>query len=112
MLQKSVKNEYKGGIRESINKRLKKIFLSFLGCIVFLAGSAAFINYYSLPEILVPILVLPCGFSFVYQVFSLKNIKCPYCKNSLYTSLYYGDLPIGIKTITIRKCNNCGAEIL
>lgn len=112
MSQKSVTNDHKGSIREEINKQLKRIIFSFLGCIAFLAGSSAFVSYYTLPELLVPILVLPCGIFFVYQLFLLKVIKCPYCKKSLYTSLYLGKLPTGSKAITIRKCNNCGAELL
>lgn len=112
MSQKSVLNEYKDNIRDEINKYLKRIIFSFLGCVAFLAASSAFVSYYALPELLVPILVLPCGIFFVYQLFLLGNIKCPYCKKSLYTSLYLGTLPTGSNAITIRKCNNCGAKIL
>ena len=104
--------EYKNNILIVINRRIKKILYSFLGCVVFLIGSSALVNYYSLPEIFIPILFLPCGGVFVYQIFLLKDIKCPYCKESLFTSLYFGKIPTEFKSLFGKKCNHCGAKLM
>ncbi len=111
-LQKDLTTEYKNDILLEVNKRIKNIIYSFLACIIFLMGSVVFVSFFSLPETLVAILFLPCGFFFVYQVFLLKNVKCPYCKKSLLTSLYFGKIPTKFNALIVKKCNHCGAKLM
>jgi phage FluMu protein Com len=104
-------NEYRDKIRPEINKRLKRIFVSFIGCTVILIVSSMLLDFFDLPDKLIFFIFIPCGVFYLREIFSFKDIKCPHCDKSLFTTSNIGKVPIIYRSYVSVKCPHCGVKL-
>jgi len=104
--------EYKLTIRPQINKWLKKLFISFIGCSLLLIITPHLLNFLGFSQELTAIVFLPCGIFYVYQIFSIKDIKCPVCKSPLFSSLYNAKIPFKLNNLSVKSCNDSATFFL
>lgn len=102
---------YKERIRPEINRRLKRVIFSFLGCILFLYIASVFIDFLNWPDKLIFLLFFPCAIYYLYEIFSFKNIKCPHCKAPLFSLANIGEIPLFPKIHVSKVCSHCGAKL-
>ncbi len=103
-------NVYESTIRPQINKWLKKVLLSFIGCSFLIVLTLKLLEFMGLSQKLTAVIFLPCGIFYVYQICSIKNIRCPICKKPLYFSLYSAKIPFKLNSLSGKSCNHCGAR--
>lgn len=103
--------EYRNRIRPEINRRLKKFFLSLIGCVLLLVAASKILDYFNLPDKLIFILFFPCAVFYLHQISSFRNIKCPHCKKSLLTLLSIGKVPLISKGYVSKHCPHCEAKL-
>lgn len=102
--------EYDSTIRPQINKWLKKLFISFIGCSLLLIITPELLKLLGFSQKLTPIVFLPCAIFYAFQIFSIKEIKCPVCKKPLFFSLYNAKIPFKLSSLSGKSCNHCGAK--
>jgi hypothetical protein len=102
--------EYESTIRPQVNKWLKKLFFSFIGCSLLLIVTPELLKFLGFSQKLTAIVFLPCGIFYVYQILSIKDVKCPICKKPLYYSLYIAKIPFKLNSLSGKSCNHCGAR--
>ncbi|MEW6087089.1 MAG: hypothetical protein AB1498_02145 [bacterium] len=93
MPEADYKFEYKNKIRPQLNRQFKKIILSFIFIIFLLLFVSMVIDYLNLPDRIIFLFFFPCAVIYLYQIYSLEDIKCPNCNKLLFT----------INTVDIRK---------
>jgi len=108
---KDYTNEYKEKIRPEINRRLKRLFVTFIGCVVILIVSSKVFDLFDLPDKLIFFIFIPCAAIYLREIFSFKDIKCPHCDQSLFTTSSIGEIPILNKSYVSKKCPHCGVKL-
>lgn len=103
--------EYRDRIRPEINRHLKRVLLSFIGCVLLLIISSKMLNYFNLPDKLIFILFFLCGAFYLHEIFSFKNIKCPSCKKPLFSLISIGKIPLISRSYVGKHCPHCGAKL-
>lgn len=103
--------QYKNNVRPEINRRLKKLFLSFAGIIILLFTASKIIDYFKLPDRLIFILFFPCAAFYLYQIFSFKEILCPRCKKPLFNVMSIKKISLISKSHVSKYCQHCGAKL-
>ncbi len=104
-------DEYKNKIRPEINRRLRNLLLSFIGCVIFLIATSAVLDYFGLPDKLIFILFFACAAFYLYQINCFTNIKCPNCKKSLFVLSYIRKTPLTYKGYVSKHCTHCGVRL-
>jgi hypothetical protein len=102
---------YNEKIRPEINRRLKRLFFSFFGCIFLLYVASVFINFLNWPDKLIFLLFFPCATYYLHEIFSFKEIKCPHCKSPLFSLVNIGNIPLLPKTHVGKYCSHCGVKL-
>ena len=105
------RNAYREKVRPDINRHLKRLLLSFMGCILLLIAFSKLLDYFDLPDKLIFFLFIPCAIFYLYEIFSFKNIRCPNCKKSLFTLANIGHMPIVSSSYVSKHCPHCGARL-
>jgi hypothetical protein len=103
--------EYRDRIRPEINRRLKRVFLSFIGCVLLLIVASKILDYFGLPDKLIFVLFFPCAGFYLHQIFSFKNIRCPHCNKPLLTLANIGKIPLISKSYVGKHCPHCPAKL-
>lgn len=104
---KDYTNEYNEQIRPEINKRYKRVIITFIACAIILVISTGILRYSGLPEKLIFLIAIPCGGFYLREIYSFKEIKCPNCNKSLFNQFSIGLLPIYVSS----TCPHCGIRI-
>ena len=107
--QKNLIN-YESTIRPQVNKWLKKLFISFIACSLLLIITPELLKLLGFSQKLTVIVFLPCGIFYAFQIFSIKEIKCPVCRKPLFLSLYNAKIPFRLNSLFGKSCNHCGAK--
>ena len=102
---------YREKVRPEINRRLKRLLLSFVGCVLLLISFSKFLDYFALPDKLIFFLFFPCAAFYLYEIFSFKNISCPNCGKALFTLANIGDIPLISRSYVSKYCPHCGAKL-
>jgi hypothetical protein len=94
-----------GEMRSQIAKRWVMISVLFLGAIPVFYFSDRFLANFAI----IPILIY--GLLYGTAVLSLLDFSCPNCGKSLYVMVYFGKVPIIVKTWVSQTCTHCGARL-
>ena len=107
--QKNLIN-YESTIRPQVNKWLKKLSISFIACSFLLVITPELLILLGFSQKLTAIVFLPCAIFYAFQIFSIKEIKCPVCRKPLFLSLYNAKIPFRLNSLFGKSCNHCGAK--
>lgn len=108
---KDYSNEYKEKIRPEINRRIKRLFVIFIGCVVILFVSSKILDFFGFPDKLIFLIFVPCAAIYLREIFSFKDIRCPHCNESLFTTLSTGKIPIISRSYVSKQCPHCGVKL-
>lgn len=102
---------YREKIRPEINRRLKRLLLSLVGCVVLLIAFSILLDCFALPDKLIFLLFFPCAAFYLYEIFSFRNIRCPNCNEPLFSLANIGDIPLIPRSYVSKHCPHCGARL-
>jgi len=102
---------YREKVRPEINRRLKRLLLSLVGCVLLLIAFSMLLEYLALPDKLIFLLFFPCAAFYLYEIFSFRKIRCPNCNEPLFSLANIGDIPLIPRSYVSKHCPHCAARL-
>jgi len=91
---------------KELNKRIKRLFLVFFGCVGFLFGISYILSLAEIDDRLIFIFFLPCAALYLREIHLLHKIRCPVCGKPVFKLM-----ALGKGLLTRSRCPHCNAEL-